>query len=342
MMGWLASYPRSGNKLLRAINNLRAQILIYSRGRPGHHALNRLLRRPWRGGIKHDPYDRAAREQLAENLFNQYDSTQPLGTVERSRVILGVIEQSAPTEQLTAAYFGNLELLFNLTEARRTPGQIVFGLGSGRSGSTSLMEILGAAEGSRCTHENPPFVAWQPQAEELAFHVRRFRFLARYFSLIADVSHWWLNALDDLFTQLPDAKAVGSFRNVETCAASHMEVSGFGRGSYNPWAPYGNGFWVHSVWDPTNPTYPLPDNFKRDPDGVKLEMIRRYVREYNETLHAHAARRPQKILLVRTEDLSKPAVQKSILDFVGVAGRLVDAQMNVSTVVDGRKLDYRF
>ena len=322
--------------------NLRAQILTYTRGRPGHYTLNRLLRRPWRGGVKHNPYDRAAREQLAENLFEQYKTNPLPGTIERGRVILGLIERTAPTEQLTAAYFDNLELLLGSKEPRQTSGQIVFGLGSGRSGSTSLMEILAAAEGSRCTHENPPYVAWQPQAEELAFHVRRFRLLSRYFSLIGDVSHWWLNALDDLFTELPDAKAVGTFRNVEKCAASHMEVSGFGRGSYNPWAPYGNGLWVHSVWDPTNPTYPLPDNYRSDPDSVKLEMVTRCVREYNETLHAHAAKRPQKVLLVRTEDLSKAAVQKSILDFAGVSGCLVDAQMNVSTVVDGRKLDYRF
>jgi|SRR5579864_3731774 len=323
-------------------NNLRARILIYSRGRPGHRVLNRLLRRPWRGGVKHNPYDRAAREQLAANLFEKYSNNPLPGTMERGRTILGIIERSAPTERLTAAYFENLELLLASREPRRAPGQLVFGLGSGRSGSTSLMEILATPEASLSTHENPPYVAWSPRADELAFHVRRFRLLSRYFALVADVSHWWLNALDGLFTQFPDAKAVGSFRNVEKCAASHMEIAGFGRGSYNPWAPYGNGIWVHSVWDPTNPTYPLPNNYKRDPDSVKLEMITRYVREYNETLHAHAAKRPAKIMLVRTEDLSKAEVQRSILDFAGVSGRAVNAQMNVSTVVDGRKLDYRF
>jgi hypothetical protein len=300
------------------------------------------LRNPWRGGIKHNPYDHAARERVAEQLFAQYKKIPPRGTVERGRVILGLIERSAPTKRLAAAYFENLELLLGSKEPRQSPGQLVFGLGSGRSGSTSLTEILGAAEGSLSTHENPPYVAWSPREEELAFHVRRFRLLSRYFSVVADVSHWWLNALDDLFAKLPHAKAVGSFRNVEQCAASHMEVSGFGRGSYNPWAPYGNGVWVHSVYDPTNPTYALPDNYKRDSDNVKLEMITRYVREYNEALYAHAAERPERILLVRTEDLDKTATQKSILDFVGVNGRIVNAQMNVGTVVDGRSLDYRF
>jgi hypothetical protein len=324
------------------LNNLRAQILIYSRGRPGHRTLNKLLRRPWRGGIKHDPYDRAARERLAEDLFDRHKDDQPRGTIERGRLILGLIERTAPTETLTAAYFENLELLLGPKEPRQTPGQIMIGLGSGRSGSTSLMEIFAAVDGSRCTHENPPYVAWRPEAEELAFHIRRFRLLARYFSLIGDVAHWWLNALDDLFAQLPDAKAVGTFRNVEKCAASHMEIVGFGSGSYNPWAPYRNGIWVHSVWDPTCPTFALPDHSERDPDSVKLKMIERYVREYNEALHAHAAKRPDKVLLVRTEDLSTAAAQKSIFEFAGVSGRAVNAQMNVSTVVDGRKLDYRF
>ena len=312
------------------------------RGSFGRRMLNRLLLRSRQRGIDYNPYDRANRARLAERLFNQHRDDHPLGTAARGRLILDMIEDSFPTEELTTAYFENLELLLKPKASRHTPGQIVLGLGSGRSGSTSLVAILATVEEHCCTHENPPLISWIPEAEELQFHVRRFQLLSHYFPLIADVSHWWLNVLDEFFTHFPDAKAVGLFRDVESCAASFMKIKGFGRGSYNHWVPYGNGIWAAAQWDPTYPTYEIPENSEREPDRVKFDLIARYVHEYNERLKAFATSMPEKFMLVKTEDLNDEAVQKAIFDFAGIHGQVAETRMNMGTTADGRKSDFKF
>ena len=308
----------------------------------GTRALKHLLRRPDRRGINWDPYDRTIRERLAQQMFEHRNNDQPLGTVSRARLLLDLIEETFPTDALTTAYFENLALLLQSKQPLHSPGKVVLGLGSGRSGSTSLVAILRTIGGCCCTHENPPLVSWTPEPEELQFHIRRFETLAKYFTVVADVSHWWLNAAGDIFSYFPGAKAVALIRNTESCVKSFMGIKGLGRGSYNHWVPYGSGVWAVARWDPTYPTYALPENAHKDPDRVKFELIERYVREYNAQLCSLAQNAPEKILLVKTGELSDPTVQNAIFDFVGVQGSVSEAKLNVATVADGQMPDLRF
>ena len=181
-----------------------------------------------------------------------------------------------------------------------------------------------------------------PRQSEIDFHIRRFKRLSLYFPLVADVSHWWINALDEVFRHFPDTKVVGVFRNLDSCVKSFMRIKGFGRGSYNHWVPYGNGIWAAAQWDPTYPTYAIPERAERDPDGSKSLLITRYVREYNEKLHSIASREPKKVLLVRTEELNDAAVQATIFHFVGLGGRVTKSARNVGTTEDGRRTEYKY
>ncbi len=166
------------------------------------------------------------------------------GRPTRSRLILDIIQDTFPTEELTKAYFENLDGLLRYRQPLQAPGRIAIGIGSGRSGSTSLAAMLATIGGSCCTRENPPLISWRPEPEEIEFHLRRFRALASYHPLVADVSHWWLNVIDPFFTAFPEARVIGTFRAVEGCAGSFMRIKGSGRGSYNRWAPYDNGIWA--------------------------------------------------------------------------------------------------
>ena len=58
--------------------------------------------------------------------------------------------------------------------------------------------------------------------------MRRFMLLAEYFSLVSDVSHWWLNAIDSFFKYFPDGKVVGVIRDVDECTKSFMRIRGYG------------------------------------------------------------------------------------------------------------------
>ena len=204
------------------------------------------------------------------------------------------------------------ELALQGKTSSRLAGQVVIGIGPGRCGSTSLSQMLGTIPDSCCTHEGPPPIFWQPMLEQVEFHVRRFALLAQYHSVVSDVSHWWLNAVDQVWERLPEANVIGLVRDPEECAESFMRIQGFGKGSLNPWAAPGHDFWQAGGWDATYPSYPVPDLAKHDPDRVKLEQITRYVREYNAQMTQLAARRPDRVKLAPTDTLSSPEVQAEI------------------------------
>jgi Sulfotransferase domain len=307
----------------------------------GQRFLGKLFRARSSAGLAYDPYDDEFRRNLAEQLYCPYRDAPALGTVERGRLILDIIQETFPTEALSRAYFENLDSLLGMKPVRRTPGKIVIGIGSGRNGSTSLAGMLSTIEGSCCTHENPPLMCWTPHPEEIRFHLKRLQRLAGYFPVVVDVAHWWLNAIPNLLSWFPNALVIGITRNPESCARSFFKIKGAGVGSCNHWVPYGNGIWSAERWDPTYPTYPVPDLAWEDPDGAKLELVMRYVREYNAAVQAFAMRWPTKFMALKTEDLSDPTAQRVLYDFVGAAGAISTVRLNVGTTKDGRRFRAR-
>lgn len=296
--------------------------------------LEKLFRRRSRWGIGYEPNNRMAAERLAAQMIKA--GGPPLGTVARSRFILDILQETFPTDMLVSAYFENLDLMFRQEPVRRVPGKVVIGLGTGRSGSTSLAQILSTMEDSRSTHENPPLISWTPEPEEVRFHIRRFGRLSAHFAVIADVSHWWLNAIDNVFDHFPDGKAIGVFRNPDACVRSFMKIKGSGHGSCNHWVPHDNGIWAPARWDSTYPTYGVPPHAWRNPDEAKVELISRYVREYNFSMTSLAKRFPNNVVLVKTEDLNDPFTQKLIFDFVGARGKFRKVRHNAGTTGDGK------
>jgi hypothetical protein len=73
-------------------------------------------------------------------------------------------------------------------------------------------------------------------------------------------------------------------------------VKGQGLGSTNHWVAPGNGIWRANHWDPTYPTYPVPENADQDPDAARAQLIVRYVEEYNNELLALRERLPEKVV----------------------------------------------
>jgi hypothetical protein len=304
--------------------------------------LDRLGSRWDAGDISYDPYDRAALQTRADEVFHRREREQPAGTIDRSRLLLEIMEAWYPTPTIEDAYFANLYLLLRGREKLSCPGRLVLGLGTGRSGSTTLAALLATVAGACCTHENPPFIFWRPDRAQTEFHIRRFRLLCEYYSLIADVSHWWLNVLDTFFQHFPNSLAVGIVRDADECAKSFMRIKGYGRGSLNHWASHGNGIWATSSWDPAYPSYPVPSYAQDAVDCAKFDLIRRYIREYNDQLAAVEQRLPDRVLLLRTEELNRSATQKRIFEFAGVQGQIVKLKLNVRDFSEGRHADFRF
>ncbi len=283
------------------------------------------------------PLDPAMRQEKAERLLGQPGERHALGTAERSRFILRLIHESFPTPVLAAAYFDNLERLLQRMPKRAGPGTLAVGIGSGRCGSTTLTGLLRTVPRSCCTHEVPPLIDWQPRAEQVDFHLRRFELLLRYHDFVFDASHWWLNALDRLFSAFPTCKVVGLWRDTEGCARSFAKIKGAGRGSINHWVAGDNGIWHAALWDRTYPHYPIPAGADADPDAARHHLIRRYVDEYNAAMFALVARQTDRVLLLRTEQLDDRATQQRLFDFFGLPGDTSSIRLNVGTSSDGRE-----
>jgi hypothetical protein len=296
----------------------------------------------WWSICSRDPYDLAARERFAEVTYDVNAPVIQEGGMFAARLVLQIISFSLPTARLTDAYFYHLRNLLASKAKRRRPGMVVLGLGSGRCGSTTLAHAISQVPDACATHENAPMIYWEPLEAQVRFHIARFRELVQYFAVVFDAAFWWLNARARVFEAFDDAKVIGLVRETESCVASFMKQKGSGIGSLNHWATPGNGVWATSPGDPSLPTYETPPPPISDPDAVKRAMVTRFVTEYNAALERLAAEYPDRVLLVRTEDLRSPAAYARIGQFIGCDVKMPAVSLNVGSTVDSNRGEMKF
>ncbi len=294
--------------------------------------------------INYDPNDKRSCERVAGELFREQDFPDGHGSAERGRNLLRIIGDSYPTAPLTNAYFANLSAQLEGKPILSEPGRLLIGLGAGRCGSTTLASLLADIPGTCSTHENPPLIFWRPEPEQVEFHMRRINILVKYFPLVSDCSHWWLNVAEDILNLFPNSCFIGLVRDASACADSFMSVKNFGLGSYNHWVPFGNEVWIPAHWDPTYPTYDAPSDSRRNPDRAKRDLIVRYIHEYNSKLTELSVAFPERFLVLRTEELSLPSSQRLLYNFIGRRGSSASTtlRLNVHTISDGRELKLHF
>ena len=247
-----------------------------------------------------NPHDAAIGRLLADSWYRCEESRYEIGTPERGRWLMEIMQWSFPSDLVSAAYFANLDALMARRAPRAAPGKVVIGLGTGRSGSTTISGIFAQIEDGISTHENAPLLYWEPLPCQVQFHLRRFATLARYYSTVFECSHWWLNSVDHVLEAFPSAKVIGLWRDTEVTALSLMKVT---ERWINHWAAPHNGIWLQDNWSPTYPAYPVPKDARADRDAAKLASIRAYVQEYNARMKALAAALPERVLLLRTDEL---------------------------------------
>lgn len=282
------------------------------------------------------PYNIPLAEHLCDMMYDNAEHRYPLGSVERGRLIMQILQKSYASSRVTDAYFLNLRALVVQWEMRDTPGQIVFGLGPGRCGSTTLAAILHSADSAVSTHENPPWIFWEALPRQVQFHVDRFHIFSQYFSLVADCSSWWLNVIDKMFDAFPKSKAIGLQRDYEACIRSWMGVL---PEDVNCWvAPY-SGIWRSHVWDPIMPHFGLPEGASHEPMWAKEQLVRRYVSSYHERLSALSKRWPERVLLLHTEELDVPATRRRISEFIGQRVDTSPIHLNIAVTTDIPSVD---
>lgn len=278
------------------------------------------------------PYDIQSRRGWADELLEKYQGRFPKGSAERAQFLLTLLHYLYPSTRLSRDYFDTLRAQFADRPQRHKKGEIVLGIGTGRCGSTSLALSIREVEGAIATHETPPMIFWQPQAEQIEFHFQRLEFLAAYFSLVFDASHWWLNVIDPFLVRFPEAKVVGLYRNMESCVNSFLKIKGIEAGSLNHWAPPDDPMWTRNYWDPTYPSFEAPERFSSDPFRCKGTQIQWYVDMYHERLQALSGAHPDRVLLVSTDSLGEPQTGEQLSAFIGTRIALSRERINSSSM----------
>lgn len=215
----------------------------------------------------------------------------------------------------------------------RKAGQLIIGIGTGRSGSTSLVKFLQKQHGALVSHERPPRLPWLPNTQRLKFHLRLFEHLLAANRLVGDVSHWWLPYLHHVFDANPNVKVIALQRDREQTIRSFEKVKGFGDGSVNHWYNHRGVGWRQNIWDECYPSYGTKDRF---------EAIGLYWDAYYETVKEWQLRKPGQIFLAPVDILNSREGQDELLTFLGVGERVyasTEVRYNESgTIADGARI----
>lgn len=260
-----------------------------------------------------------AREDSKRLLILAYwrkSEQEEMSLHDRLMFIVQLMQFGVVEDWIAAEYFEHLNAVLDRDLVKLgTPGRIVLGMSTGRSGSTSLARLLSAQEGSYFTHEVPPIVYWPPAPEQVRFHVRRFQMLSRYYEFVGDVAHWWLNCRQQIRESFPDARFIGIKRDTDQTVASFERIKGSGAGSINHWHDHDGTYWSKNIWDPC---YPVEDiNLGRpaspeEMDAMRRSAVRAYVEEYNSRIESDDS-----TLQLEIDDLNDPGIVDRINQHCG-------------------------
>lgn len=211
-------------------------------------------------------------------------------------------------------------------------GRVVYGLGTGRSGSTSLTFLFKAQPGTAFSHEHPPLLPWSGGAAEYDFHLTRMRLLSRLYDHVVDVSHWWLPRVEDIIARNARARFVVIRRDRDETVQSFLSIKGEGRpGSFNHWMRHDGSHYRRSGWDACYPKYPAQD---------LREALGLYWDDYYDRAARLADKYPEHVRVFPIAALQKPLGQAEILSFCGYEQPILvdDAHKNKAGVADGLSL----
>lgn len=213
-------------------------------------------------------------------------------------------------------------------------GRLVIGLGTGRSGSTSLTLLLMAQKGACFAHEHPPDLSWAEAegTDRLRFHLQRYALLTQMYDFVGDVGHWWLPRVKSIAAFFPDFRAVVMKRDRAATVESFLKVKGGGgEGSVNHWMDHDGSYWTRVPFDRCYPSYRA---------GSMAEAIGLYWDEYYATCDRLAEAYPGQIRTFDITALKDPAGQEEILRFCGFPDPVLPGEIhaNVGSYEEGEAL----
>ncbi len=226
----------------------------------------------------------------------------------------------------------NSPALNQVKDKKRTKKQLILGIGTGRSGSTTLTKLLQMQVTTYCSHEHPPRLSWGINSNRIKFQLDRFDVLLNHYHNVADVSHWWLPYIDFLVEKNNDIRIVVMKRNRKATVDSFLKIKGGGgRGSINHWIKHDGSFWSENIWDECYPKYKV---------SKMKKSLEHYWDDYYKKAYQLMKRYPESIKIFSTDELSNPDVQKDMLLFCGYEEPVIitDLYLNKGGAHEGERM----
>ena len=191
--------------------------------------------------------------------------------------------------------------------------RLVLVIGSGRCGTHAVAQLLSRQPDANVTHEQPPLLPWKPYSSTAVIRVRLARMRReRPQQLIGDAASFYLPYLEEAMGAEPDLRVICLKRPCEDVVASFCQwLDTVHPLPTNHWAANPASAWHHDpIWTRIFPQYEL---------GDRQEGIRRYWREYYETVERLLVRFPERIRVFPSHDgLNSETAQRELLSFAGV------------------------
>lgn len=211
----------------------------------------------------------------------------------------------------------------------KTFSNLIFGLGTGRSGSTSLYFLLSKQENTFSSHEYPPLIKWEDDKKNVFFHLNKCSILLNNFNFVADVSHWWLKYVELIIKKYPNSVFICMQRDKHETVSSFLRIKGYGnKGTLNHWTNHDGRHWRHNIWDKTYPKY----------ETNSLEYaIEEYWDQYYFISQSLEKKFPNNFRIFNIKNLSSKKGQMEILQFCKFPNPKIQLSIkeNTNSIKDG-------
>ena len=222
-----------------------------------------------------------------------------------------------------------LAFLSEIPVGRKNDTKFVFGLGTGRSGSTSLTAILQRIPNSYVSHECPSRIWWKGDKETVKWHLDRMKLIAGNFSICGDVSHWWLPYARFLLESLPNSVFLAVKRSKDQTVESFLRLNGGDRmGSINHWSDHDGTFYRRTKWFNTYPSYKFSN---------MTDCIFAYWDDYYSQCETLSKEFPNRFVIIPIEQLNDKSHVNYYLNKMGLPQicDFLSVQLNKKTTSDG-------
>ena len=257
--------------------------------------------------VERDIYEFSIRDELS---IASYYTGDYLASERLCRELLA--DGSCPPPQLP-------RVRKNLEFARRRAKNMVFGLGTGRCGTSTLAALLDRQQGYRVTHESR-LLPWQRTPQGTRHLLRRIQSYDA--ECVGDVAFYYLNYVEPVLLETDRAKFICLRRDREETIQSYLRWTG----PKNHWtsrsSPAWNGDWIDDRYDDCYPKFA----------AEKTEAIGLYWDHYYSRAESLAVEFPESFRVFPIESLSSERGQIEILQFLGIdfAKMAVDTDLRLN------------